>query len=161
MTHEPTTLTDSDYARAEQMLAPYRARRVPGSSLQPQWLADGARFWYRIGTRYLMVNLADKSRQDAFDHARLASALSAASGHAAEGTDLPITAVDIRDDATVRFTAFGERWQWSDDAGLSIGGAAPPVPGEAPSPDESFGGFPARRRHLGTASRGAGIRAYR
>lgn len=31
-----TTLSDSDYARAEQMLAPYRARRVPGSKLVPQ-----------------------------------------------------------------------------------------------------------------------------
>lgn len=141
VTHEPTTLTNSDYARAEQMLAPYRARRVPGSSLQPQWLADGTRFWYRIGTRYLVVNPAEKSRRDTFDHARLASALSAASGHAAEAADLPITAVDIRGDATVRFTAFGERWEWSDDAGLSIGAAAPYTPEEGPSPDESWVAF--------------------
>lgn len=141
VTHEPTTLTNSDYARAEQMLAPHRARRVPGSSLQPQWLADGTRFWYRIGTRYLVVNPAEKCRRDAFDHARLASALSATSGHAAEAADLPITAVDIRDDAMVRFTAFGERWEWSDDAGLSIGAAALYAPGEEPSPDESWVAF--------------------
>lgn len=124
VTHAPRTLTNSDYARAEQMLAPYRARRVPGSSLRPQWLANGTRFWYRIGTHYVEVNPVEKTRRDAFDHDRLASALSAASGHAAEAADLPITAVDIRDDATVRFTAFGEHWEWSDDVGLSIGGSA-------------------------------------
>ena len=40
-----TRLTAADYARAEQMLAPYRARLVP--AVTPQWLSEGARFWGR------------------------------------------------------------------------------------------------------------------
>ena len=141
VTHEPTTLTDSDYSRAEQMLAPYRARKVPGSTLDPQWLSDGRRFWYQVGTRYVVVNPADGSRRAAFDHDRLATALSEASGHAATGADLPIVAVEVRDDDTVRFLAFDTRWEWSDETGLRADERTPRVPGEIPSPDEQWIAF--------------------
>lgn len=113
-----TQLTDSDYARAEQMLAPYRARRLPGGSIQPQWISGGKRFWYQVGTRYVVVDPGSASRRDAFDHDRLAAALSVASGHAAAGDDLPITAVEIKD--TVRFSAFESRWEWSDDTDTCV-----------------------------------------
>jgi dipeptidyl-peptidase-4 len=135
VTSEPTTLTDSDYARAEQMLAPYRARKVPGSALQPQWLADGARFWYQVGTRWVLVDPADGSRRDAFDHDRLAVSLSEASGHAATGADLPVAGLEIRDDGSARFSAFERRWEWSDDDGLREDDSPPHTPGEVPSPD--------------------------
>src|SRR5690349_14868666 len=111
-----TLLTDSDYARAEQMLFPHRARRVPGMVLTPQWFADGARFWYRIGTRYVAVDPDAKTRRAAFDHDALAAALSVAAGQAVTGADLPILAVDIRADDTVLFSAFGRNWKWADGA---------------------------------------------
>lgn len=139
--YSPRTLTNSDYARAEQMLAPYRARKVPGSALQPLWLAEGKRFWYQVGTRYIVVDPAGGTRLDAFDHDRLAAALSIESGHAATASDLPITGVEIRDDDRVRFTAFEKKWEWSDDAGLRSDDAAPHVPGEIPSPDEQWVAF--------------------
>ena len=116
-------LTDSDYSRAEQMLAPYRARRVPGSSIAPQWISEGRRFWYRVGTRFVVADPGEGTRCDAFDHDRLAAALSSASGHAATGDDLPISAVEIGDtagDDTVRFTAFDTRWAWTDDADACV-----------------------------------------
>ncbi|MGH3637990.1 MAG: DPP IV N-terminal domain-containing protein [Mycobacterium sp.] len=123
------------------MLAPYRARRVPGSSVQPNWLSDGQRFWYQVGTRFVIVDPADGSRRDAFDHGRLAAALSVASGHAATADDLPVTAVEI-DDA-VRFTAFESRWEWSDDAGtcVRVDDSERVVPGEVISPDKSWVAF--------------------
>ncbi|MGW0161942.1 DPP IV N-terminal domain-containing protein [Mycobacterium sp. NPDC003323] len=136
-----TTLTDSDYARAEQMLAPYRAMKVPGSKLVPQWLADGARFWYQVGTRWVVVDPAAGTRADAFDHDALAAALSVTTGQPATGSDLPIVAVDIRDDGSVRFTAFGDRWVWSDRAGMRPCDRPAPVPGEVPSPDERWIAF--------------------
>ena len=135
-------LTDLDYSRAEQMLAPHRARRVPGSSLKPQWLSDGRRFWYQVGPRYVVVDPADGSRRDAFDAARLASALSVESGHAVNAADLPIAAVEIRDDDTVRFSAFGTHWEWSDGTGLRVDDRAPQVLGEVPSPDGQWIAFP-------------------
>lgn len=135
-----TQLTDSDYARAEQLLAPYRARKVPGSSLKPQWFADGTRFWYQIGTRYVVVDPAAKTRRPAFDHDGLAAALSQAAGHAVTGADLPIVGVEIRADDTVLFSAFGARWRWAD--GVCVESDTPAtVPGEVPSPDEQWIAF--------------------
>ncbi|MFI5507952.1 DPP IV N-terminal domain-containing protein [Mycobacterium sp. NPDC051804] len=141
VTADPSTqtLTGSDYARAEQMLAPYRARKVPGSALQPQWLSDGKRFWYKVGTRYVVVNPAEGTRRAAFDHDRLAVALAEESGHATTGDDLPIAAVEIRDDGTARFAAFEKQWTWSDDDGLGERtDDVQQLPGEVPSPDEAW-----------------------
>ena len=109
------------------MLAPYRAQRVLGGSVHPQWLSEGHRFWYQAGSRYVVANPADGSRGDAFDHDRLAAALSVASHHAVTAVDLPITAVEFDD--VVRFTAFGSRWEWSDIANTCVR-----VEGDEPSP---------------------------
>jgi dipeptidyl-peptidase-4 len=134
-------VTDSDYARAEQMLAPYRARRMPGSSLQPQWLSEGKRFWYQVGSRFVVVEPDDGSRRDAFDHDRLAAALSVAARHAVSAGDLPITAVEIGD--PLQFNAFGSRWEWSDSAGtcVQIDDDQPSPFGDVVSPDKSWIAF--------------------
>lgn len=134
-------LTDSDYARAEQMLAPYRARRVPGSSIQPQWLSEGRRFWYQVGTRFVLVNVDDATRRDSFDHDRLAAALSVASRHPVIADDLPITAVEFGD--SLQFSAFGSQWAWSDGAGTCtrLDGDAPNPFGEVESADKSWVAF--------------------
>jgi dipeptidyl-peptidase-4 len=139
----PTKLqvTDSDYARAEQMLAPYRVRKMPGSSIQPQWLSEGNRFWYQVGGRFVLVDPDDGSRRDAFDHDRLAAALSAVSHHAVSAADLPITAVEIGD--PLRFSAFDSRWEWSDSSGtcVRIDDDQPSPFGEVVSPDKSWIAF--------------------
>ncbi len=134
-------LTDSDYARAEQMLAPYRARRIPGSSVQPQWFPEGKRFWYQVGGRFVVVDPDDGTRRDAFDHDWLAAALSVASHHAVSAGDLPITAVEVGD--SVRFTAFESRWEWSEGAGtcVQVDGDQPSPFGEVASPDKSWVAF--------------------
>jgi dipeptidyl-peptidase-4 len=136
-----TELSDADYARAEQMLAPYRARRMPGSSVQPQWFSEGRRFWYQVGTRFVVVDPDDRSRRDAFDHDRLAAALSVASRRAVSAGDLPITAVEIGD--SLQFDAFGSRWEWSDNAGtcVQLDGDQPSPFGEVVSPDKSWVAF--------------------
>ncbi|GAA1380699.1 DPP IV N-terminal domain-containing protein [Pseudonocardia kongjuensis] len=141
-------LTDADYARAEQMLAPYRARLVPTAAVVPQWSADGTRFRYRSGGRYVLVDPAAGTRRDAFDHERLAAALSEASGHAVAADDLPLTAVEFdlpgRDPDVVRFSALDAGWEWSDRAGTCtpVEAAGPPVgPGEILSPDRTLVAF--------------------
>lgn len=109
-------LTASDYARAEQMLAHNRARLVPGGKIAPQWLGDGTRFWYRIGSRFVLVDPNEGTRHDAFDHQALAVALSQASGKAVDATNLPFTELEFPRDETssILFSAFGSRWEWSD-----------------------------------------------
>ncbi|PVY97266.1 S9 family peptidase [Actinomycetospora cinnamomea] len=135
-THAHVTLTDADYARAEQMLAPYRARLVP--TVTPEWLGDGERFRYVSGTRHVLADPRKGERRDLFDHEGLAAALSVASGHAVDAEDLPITAVDVDggddDEPAVRFSAFGERWRWAEGECSRIE-ETPPGPMEIPSPD--------------------------
>ena len=141
-----TVLANADYARAEQLLAPYRPRRVPGGALVPDWSPGGARFRYRVGSRHVEVDPAAGTRADAFDHARLAAALSVASGRAVEAADLPITGLefDLPDaaDGAVRFSAFDARWEWDPRGSCTrLDGAQPPGPREVVSPDRRWVAF--------------------
>jgi hypothetical protein len=127
------TLTAADYARAEQMLAPYRARRVP--TVAPQWLDDGERFHYVADARNVLVDPHKGERCDLFDHERLAAALSLASGHAVEADAVPLTAVEVDgDEPAVRFSAFGQRWRWAGGVCTPID-ETPPGPMDVSSPD--------------------------
>ncbi|MGH7699027.1 MAG: S9 family peptidase, partial [Gemmatimonadales bacterium] len=94
----PRAVTADDYARAERFLAPHTSRLVSGIAGPPTWLPDG-RAWYRVstagGSRFVMVNPARRTRAPAFDHARLARALSAATGRPVEGTDLPFQSFEL------------------------------------------------------------------
>ena len=137
-------VTAADYASAEQMIVPHRGRHVLGNAIAPQWLDDGKRFWYQVGARFVAVDPADGVRRDAFDHDRLATALSVAAGRAVDAADLPISAVEFAEhDDTVRFTAFDERWQWSDSTGecTRFDGPGPLPPWEIESPDKQWVAF--------------------
>lgn len=81
LAQEPRSLTAADYARAEQRLPAAMNRLVAGGTVRPTWL-PGNRFWYRNttadGGEFLLVDPARRSRAPAFDHARLAAALTRA-----------------------------------------------------------------------------------
>src|SRR5262245_33266412 len=91
--------TTQDYQAAEQLLRrPARpGELVVGDKVRPQWIDGGARFWYAVGNgagkRFVLVDPAAGTREPAFDHARLAAALSAASGHEADPEALPFTGI--------------------------------------------------------------------
>ncbi|MFE6384719.1 S9 family peptidase [Nocardiopsis dassonvillei] len=144
---ERTRLDAADYARAEQMLAPHRARLIPQAAVAPQWSSDGTRFWYRSGTRHIVVDPAAGTRRDAFDHERLAAALSQGSGHAVEADDLPLASLDFEPPGggadAIRFSAFDTRWEWSDRASscTRIDDDHPAGPGEVASPDGAWVAF--------------------
>ena len=92
-------LTADDYARAERFLGEHTSPLVYGTAVRPRWMDDG-RFWYSNrtpgGTEYVVVDpgLRDKGR--AFDHDRMAGALSAATGRAIAALELPITELTFR-----------------------------------------------------------------
>ena len=75
-------LTTADYARAEKFMAYNVNPLVYHTVNRIAWLDDG-RFWYRdrdaSGITYMLVDPARKSKGPAFDHAKLAAALTAAS----------------------------------------------------------------------------------
>ena len=107
-------LTAADYARAQRWMPSNTSPLVLHSGVRPNWLA-GDRFWYRTntadGNEFIMVDPAHATRLPAFDHTRLASALSAAAGSTYTAAKLPFTEIDLAPDGTaVTFSVSGKRW---------------------------------------------------
>ncbi|MCC6317175.1 MAG: DPP IV N-terminal domain-containing protein [Gemmatimonadaceae bacterium] len=140
-------LTDEDYGRAERLLAPNVAPLVTGSAGRPTWLADG-RFYYRTttasGSAFYLVNPTRKTRVPAFDHARLAAALTTASGTPVDGNRLPFTAFDLAPDgASLATTIQGRRYRCDLAASTcaAAGQSAPPPRNSTVSPDGTWAVF--------------------
>ncbi|WP_067473568.1 S9 family peptidase [Actinomadura hibisca] len=134
--------TTEDYQAAEQLLRrPARpGELVTGDKVRPQWLDGGTRFWYAVNTgagkRFVLVDPAAGTREPAFDHARLAAALTAVSGQQVDPEALPITAIAPTGNA-VEFDAFGEYWRCDLDAYTCERAefTPPGSPLDVPSPD--------------------------
>ena len=110
-------LTADDYARAEQFLGYKTAPLVVRAGVRPTWLPDG-RFWYRVttetGSEFILVDPARAMRGPAFDHAKLAAALSTAAGAKYEASQLPFQRIDFSPDGkTITFNI--ERRRFSCD----------------------------------------------
>ena len=108
-------------------------------------MTDG-RFWYRVlrenGPEFLIVDPAKGGvRTHAFDHARLAAALSEASGEPLEGAKLPFQTIDLSDDnKTVAFSYAGKRWKCNLDD-YHCAEDASVQPNSALSPDKRKAAF--------------------
>ena len=140
-----------DYAKAEQYLAPNAVPLVSGTALRPTWLADG-RFWYRAttsnGSAFFMVNPARRTREAAFDHARLGAALSAASASTVDGNRLPFQGFELSADGrsmsvAVRNARLTCDLQAYTCASAPAGGGAPAQPNAnaSASPDGKLAAF--------------------
>ncbi len=110
-------VTAEEYAHAEQFLGYNTQALVDHSPGPPNWL-DKDRFWYRVmtaqGSEFVLVDPARKTRTVAFDHARLAAALSAASGKTYEASKLPFRSITFSPDAkAVAFAASGKSWKYN------------------------------------------------
>jgi dipeptidyl-peptidase 4 len=99
--HSPTALTAADYRHAEDFLAASVRDLVFGTSVSPTWL-DTGRFWYRNavpgGHEFVLVDPARRTRERAFDHERLARALTEATGQSHPPLDLPLISLRITPD---------------------------------------------------------------
>src|SRR5258706_839203 len=108
--------TRADYERARAL--PEMARqKVFGGKVDPHWFAEGKRFWYqrdlREGAReFIVVDATAGTRNAAFDHGRLAAALSKAASTAIPAEKLPIDQLEFSDDGkTLDFAALGKTWR--------------------------------------------------
>jgi dipeptidyl aminopeptidase/acylaminoacyl peptidase len=111
----PRVLTTADYARAEKLMGYNTAPLVFRSGVRPSWL-PGDRFWYRIttsdGSEFLLVDATKGTRVPAFDHAKVAAALSAAAGATYDAHHLPFTQFDFSaDEKALSFTVQRRRWK--------------------------------------------------
>ena len=114
MTTARRVYTADDYERAEKFMAYNTNSLVYRNNVRPNWLA-GERFWYRVNTpeggEFVMVDPAKGTRQPAFDHVRLAAALSAASGSKYDAARLPFNEIEpSADGASVGFNLAGKHW---------------------------------------------------
>jgi dipeptidyl aminopeptidase/acylaminoacyl peptidase len=101
--------------RGERPGAPL-ARLVFKDRVTPHWFDGDQRFWYRNDLRggakeFVVVDAERGTRAPAFDHRRLAAALSAA-GLECRHDRLPFDTIQFTEDRTaVRFAAGGDAWE--------------------------------------------------
>ncbi len=89
--------TAADYKRAETFLRPNVEKRIYRTQVIPHWINDTPRFWYKVNTRqgkqFILVDTRKKQRKQAFDHEKLAKALSTLLGKTFQGDKLPFDSI--------------------------------------------------------------------
>ena len=121
-TTPPAALTADDYARAERFMGYSTTPLVFRTTVRPNWL-EGDRFWYRVavpgGAEFVLVDPARATREPAFDHDRLATALSAANKASYTALTLPFNDFDYSEDnRSIEFNLAKQRWR-CDRAGAA------------------------------------------
>ena len=132
-----------DYKRAEKFLPQNVEKLVYNLRVNPNWIdEDGSRFWYRIrirqGEKFILVNPEKNSQKPAFDHTRLAVALSKATGKTVKPLELPFERIEYLDNGkAIKFKI--EKDNWTCDLKTyectKIGPDEPRNPSESKSPD--------------------------
>ena len=106
--------TRADYDRAAGLrakLQPLALNMVDRGG----WIGKTSRYWYRKsvagGNAFWVVDAASTEKRIAFDHAKLAAALAAASGEKVEALKLPFNAITFaEDEKSVEFVTAGVRY---------------------------------------------------
>jgi dipeptidyl aminopeptidase/acylaminoacyl peptidase len=118
-------MSEQVYRRAERFLPAHTAALVGRARVMANWL-PGDKFWYRVtsgaNSEFILVDPAKKIRVAAFDHARLAAALSAATGNSYTGSALPFQTLRFAEDgASIFFSAAQKSWKYNlKTNGLSV-----------------------------------------
>ncbi len=111
-------LSATDYARAERFLGWNTATLVTGDQVAPVWL-ENDRFWYRNhvgdGHEFVLVDPVQGTKGLAFDHHRLAAALSVASDTSYVGNELPFQDFDFAEEGGVIRFHLADSVRWSCD----------------------------------------------
>ncbi|HEX5505700.1 MAG TPA: DPP IV N-terminal domain-containing protein, partial [Thermomicrobiales bacterium] len=138
----------AEYARAEQFL-PWNVKTlVFNVEVTPHWLGESDRFWYRrtgrAGAEFILVDPATAERRPAFDHVRLAAALSRAAGAHYLHNRLPFDELEfVEDDRAIRFAVAGTTWTCDLETYECAKGeaATKPAKDELRSPDGKWAAF--------------------
>jgi dipeptidyl-peptidase 4 len=111
-----TGATSEDYARAERFLSWNKDRYVINADIQHSWVGGEDRFWYlRTGPsgekQFVLVDAAGGTKAPAFDHRKIADALSRATGDRVEAARLPFSSFRYeRNQGAIQFYLAGSLW---------------------------------------------------
>lgn len=141
--HAQERLSTTDYQRAERFLNWHADPLVAGDEVNPEFLADGNRFWYRnktmAGFEFVLIDPVANARRPVFDHARLASAMSLAADTAFESHKLPFETFEFRDsERAIEFEARKRRFRCTlTDYTCTVGDTLPDTNPYVASPDST------------------------
>src|SRR5262245_41298974 len=107
--------TQADYDRATGLREKFQGL-VVNAPERANWIEKTSHFWYRKsvkgGYEFVLVDAETLVRKPAFDHEKLAAALSAASAQKLTALSLPFTSISFDDsERGVQFVAFGSTWR--------------------------------------------------
>jgi len=106
--------TRADYERAEQFLGRNLDKLVRPADITPHWVEESDQFWYRkpgADKEFLLVDAAKNTRGPAFDHTKLAAALSSSAGKEYRPNRLPFdTFAFVEKGTAIRFVAGEQQW---------------------------------------------------
>jgi dipeptidyl aminopeptidase/acylaminoacyl peptidase len=107
--------TSADYERANGLRTKLQGLAVNVME-RPTWIEKTGRFWYRKsvkgGNEFVVMDAATLAKSPAFDHARLAAALSIAANEKYTAVTLPFTTFRFADEGkAVEFEALEFRWR--------------------------------------------------
>jgi dipeptidyl-peptidase-4 len=120
--------TQADYERAAGLQKRF-ANRVFKTTLQPNWFANGTKFWYRNdlaadAREFILVDAVGGQRAPAFDHARVAAALSRATGREVKATHLPVERLEFSEtEPTVLLRGTEKSWRLNLDTYELVNGS--------------------------------------
>jgi dipeptidyl-peptidase-4 len=109
----PRAFTADDYKQAEKFMT-YNTRPLVFHEVRGKWMPED-RYLFRDsgpeGSEFVILDAAHGSRQPAFDHARLAAALSAAAGETYSAALLPFTTFEFSADGkSISFQLKSQKW---------------------------------------------------
>jgi dipeptidyl aminopeptidase/acylaminoacyl peptidase len=118
--------TLADYERAMTLREKYQPLALDVVD-QVNWIESTHRFWYRRtiegGTEFMVVDAETLAKKPAFDHAKLAAAISSAAGGKYTAVKLPFnTFTFVDDEKAIEFTLNG-----AGGRGAAPGGGRPPA----------------------------------
>jgi dipeptidyl aminopeptidase/acylaminoacyl peptidase len=104
-------------APQQKGMQPKGAGGVYRDKVTPHWFADETKFWYRNDLKggakeFVLVDAEKGTRELAFDHTKLAAALSKESGTAYKADRLPFSDIELSVDVkSVSFDVGGKQWK--------------------------------------------------
>ena len=134
--------TLEDYQRAQRFLPGNVRHLIYVADVRPNWIEKTNRFWYhRVGpdgAEFILVDAEHNTSVPAFDHEKLAAALSRSTRREIKSTELPFDHIEFVDSGkAIRFEADNAQWTCTlSDYECKQGPAESPY--ESLSPDKRW-----------------------